>query len=71
LIRNLIMTAVFIVSSFTAILIHMKNHRNRHYFAEYHSDISMKERLIFSFKSFPFAAVAFVCLIAAIIKIAY
>ncbi|MDE6665762.1 MAG: CPBP family intramembrane metalloprotease, partial [Ruminococcus sp.] len=71
LIRNLIMTEIFIVSSFTAILIHMKNHRNRHYFAEYHSDISMKERLIFSFKSFPFAAVAFVCLIAAIIKIAY
>lgn len=71
LIRNLIMTEIFIISSFIAILIHMKNHRNRHYFAEYHSDISMKERLIFSFKSFPFAAVAFVCLIAAIIKIAY
>lgn len=71
LIRNLIMTEIFIISSFISILIHMKNHRNRHYFAEYHSDISMKERLIFSFKSFPFAAVAFVCLIAAIIKIAY
>lgn len=73
LIRNLIMICIFIVGSFTAIFIYMvRNRKNKqHYFAEYHSDISMKERLIFSFKSFPFAAVAFVCLISAIIKVAY
>ena len=73
LIRNLIMTGIFIVSSFTAIFIYMvRNRKNKqHYFAEYHSDISTKDRLIFSFKSFPFGAVVFVCLIAATIKIAY
>ncbi|MDE5619350.1 MAG: CPBP family intramembrane metalloprotease [Ruminococcus sp.] len=73
LIRNLIMTGIFIVSSFTAIFIYMVRSRKnkQHYFAEYHSDISTKDRLIFSFKSFPFGAVVFVCLIAATIKIAY
>lgn len=73
LIRNLIMTGIFIVGSFTAIFIYIfRNRKNKqHYFAEYHSDISTKDRLIFSFKSFPFSAVVFVCLIAATIKIAY
>ncbi len=73
LIRNLIMTGVFIVSSFTAIFIYIaRNRKNKqHYFAEYHSDISTKDRLIFSFRSFPFGAVAFVCLIAATIKVIY
>ena len=73
LIRNLIMTGIFIVGSFTAIFIYIvRNRKNKqHYFAEYHSDISTKDRLIFSFKSFPFGAVVFVCLIAATIKIAY
>lgn len=72
LIRNFIMTLIFIVSSFTslAVYIHGK-HQERHYFAEYHSDISAGKRLIFSFKSFPFAEVAFVCLVAATIKIVY
>lgn len=73
LIRNLIMTGIFIVGSFTAIFIYIvRNRKNKqHYFAEYHSDISTKDRLIFSFRSFPFGAVVFVCLIAATIKIAY
>lgn len=73
LIRNLIMTGVFLVSSFTALFLHIygKRRNKHHALAEYHSDISTKDRLILAFKSFPFETVAIVCLIAGIIKIAY
>ncbi|MBO5104505.1 MAG: CPBP family intramembrane metalloprotease [Ruminococcus sp.] len=73
LIRNLIMTGVFFVSSFTALFLHIygKRRNKHHTLAEYHSDVSTKDRLILAFKSFPFGVVAIVCLIAGIIKIAY
>lgn len=72
LIRNLVISGIFIISTLAVIIINvMKKHRNKRCFAEYHSDISLRERLIFSFRSFPFAAVATVCLIAAVIKIIY
>ncbi|MCM1315930.1 MAG: CPBP family intramembrane metalloprotease [Prevotella sp.] len=72
LIRNLIMTGIFIISiiSWTVIYFTRKN-KNKNYLAEYNSEISFKERLVFSFRTFPFTAVAIVCIIAALIKIIY
>lgn len=72
LIRNLIMTIIFILSIITTVIVNFtKKHRNKKYFAGYNSEIPIRERLIYSFKSFPFAAVAAVCMISAIIKIIY
>lgn len=72
LIRNLVMTGIFLASAVTVITLKIASKRkNQHCFAEYHSEISMKERLIYSFKSFPFTAVTTVCLISAVIKIIY
>lgn len=71
-IRNLVMTGIFLASTVTVIIIGIANkHKGRRCFAEYRSEISMKERLIYSFKSFPFTAVMAVCLISAVIKIIY
>lgn len=71
-IRNMVMTVIFLVSVVTIITINvLSKHRNKKYFAGYNSEISLKERLIYSFRSFPFAAVTAVCLIAAVIKIIY
>ncbi|MCM1507832.1 MAG: CPBP family intramembrane metalloprotease [Ruminococcus flavefaciens] len=72
LIRNLVMTGIFIIGTIAVIIINIAGkHKGRRYLAEYHSEISLKERLIFSFKSFPFMAVAVICLIASVIKIIY
>lgn len=71
-IRNLVMTVTFTISIITVIVINVtKKHKGKKYFAVYNSEISMKERLIHSFKSFPFAEVTAVCLIVSIIKIIY
>ncbi len=71
-IRNLIMTGIFLVSIIILIIVNItKKHKGRRYLAEYISEISMKERIIYSFKSFPFMAVMTVCLISAVIKIIY
>lgn len=70
--RNLFMTGIFIISTFTVIIIHLTGkHKNRNYLAEYTSEISLKERLVFSFRTFPFTAVAVVCIIASLIKLIY
>lgn len=72
IIRNLVMTIIFILSIITVLIINFtKKHRNKKYFAGYNSEISIKERFTHSLKSFPFAAVTAVCLISAIIKIIY
>lgn len=72
LIRNIVMSVIFIAGIVTVIAINISGrHKKRRYFAEYHSEISMRERLVHSFKSFPFTAVTVVCLISAVIKIIY
>lgn len=69
-VRNLLITVIFILSTVTVILLHFVR-KNRHHLAGYHSDISLKERLVFSLKTFPFTAVMAVCIIGAVIKIIY
>ncbi|MDE6779905.1 MAG: CPBP family intramembrane metalloprotease [Ruminococcus sp.] len=71
-VRNLVMMIIFTVSIVTTFAVNIvKKHKNKKYFAVYNSEISLKERLIHSFKSFPFAEVTAVCLISALIKIIY
>ena len=70
--RNLFMTGIFILSTITVIVIYFtRKHKSNNYLAEYNSEISLKERLFFSFRTFPFTAVAVVCIIGAVIKIIY
>lgn len=72
LVRNLIITGIFIISNISVIIIYfMRKNKNKNYLAEYNSEISIKERLLFSFRTFPFTAVAVICIIAAYIKIIY
>lgn len=68
--RNLVMTGIFIISIVTVIVIRLAR-KNRNYLVEYYSDVSLKERLIFSLRTFPFTAVTAVCIIGAVIKIIY
>lgn len=70
LIRNLTMTGIFIISTVSLIVIYFTR-KNKNHLAEYNSEISLKERLVFSFRTFPFTAVAAICIIAASIKIIY
>ena len=68
--RNLLMTGIFIFSTIIVIVIHFTR-KNRNYLVKYYSDVSLKERLIFSLRTFPFMAVTAVCVIGAVIKIIY
>lgn len=70
LIRNLVMTGIFILSTVAVIVMHFTR-KNKNYLVKYYSDVPLKERLIFSLRTFPFTAVTAVCLIGAIIKIIY
>lgn len=71
-IRNFVMIAIFVASTITIAILHIiKRNNKRKCFAEYHSEISMKERLIYSFKLFPFSAVSLICIIASVIKVIY
>ncbi|MDE6036402.1 MAG: CPBP family intramembrane metalloprotease [Ruminococcus sp.] len=68
--RNLFMTCIFIISTITVIYFAEKN-KHKNYLAVYNSEISLKERLVYSFRTFPFTAVAVVCIIASLIKLIY
>ena len=71
-IRNFVMIAIFVASTITIAILHIiKRNNKKKCFAEYHSEISMKERLIYSFKMFPFSAVSLICIIASVIKVIY
>ena len=65
--RNLLMTGIFIFSTIIVIVIHFTR-KNRNYLVKYYSDVSLKERLIFSLRTFPFMAVTAVCVIGAVKK---
>lgn len=71
-IRNFTMIAIFVAGIVTITMTNIiqRNHK-RKYFAKYTSEISLKERLIYSFKSFPFTAISIICIMASIIKIIY
>ncbi|MDE5582573.1 MAG: CPBP family intramembrane metalloprotease [Ruminococcus sp.] len=73
IIRNLIMTGIFAVGSLAVITIYFikkKTDRQNH-LAVYTSEITLKERILYSFRVYPFWAVAVICVIAGIIKIVY
>lgn len=68
--RNLVMTGIFIFSTLAVIVMNLAR-KNKNHLVEYHSDVSLKERLVFALRTFPFTAVTAVCLIGAVIKIIY
>lgn len=68
--RNLTMTGIFIISTVSLIVIYFTR-KNKNHLAGYNSEISLKERLVFSLRTFPFTAVSAVCVIAALIKLIY
>jgi len=45
--------------------------RNRRYIAQYHSDVSPARRLVTAAKSFPFTAVAIICIVELIVRAAF
>ncbi|WP_024861551.1 CPBP family intramembrane glutamic endopeptidase [Ruminococcus flavefaciens] len=68
--RNIFILAVFIIGALgfgTVYLLSKK--KNRHRIASYKSEISMWERLVIAFRSYPVPAVVGVCVMAALIKL--
>jgi hypothetical protein len=68
--RNVFILAVFIIGALgfgTVYLLSKK--KNRHRIASYKSEISMWERLVIAFRSYPVPAVVGVCVMAALIKL--
>ncbi|WP_303836574.1 CPBP family intramembrane glutamic endopeptidase [Ruminococcus flavefaciens] len=68
--RNIFILAVFIIGALgfgTVYLLSKK--KNRHRIASYKSEISMWERMVIAFRSYPVPAVVGVCVMAALIKL--
>lgn len=68
--RNIFILAVFIIGALgfgTVYLLSKK--KNRHRIASYKSEISIWERLVIAFRSYPVPAVVGVCVMAALIKL--
>lgn len=69
--RNMFMIIAFAAGAFISGSIYIARKlkkRNRRYIAQYHSDLSPVRRLVTAAKSFPFTAVAIICIVKLIVR---
>ena len=72
--RNIFMLSALIAGVLifgTIYIVRKLRKKNKHYIAFYHSDISHSRRLYVAARSYPFLAIAFLCLIDAVGKVAF
>lgn len=72
--RNIFMLSALIAGVLifgTIYIVRKLRKKNKHYIAFYHSDISHSRRLYVAARSYPFLAIAFLCLIDAVVKVAF
>lgn len=68
--RNLFMVIVFIAGiAMTAIVMSNGKRKNKHYLVRYHSELTFRKQLLYAVGTFPFSAVAGLCILEAVIKI--
>lgn len=68
--RNFFILAIFIIGIAGVIFIYLLNKKkNRHRIADYKSEVTMRQRLVIAFRSYPVPAVVGVCVMAALIKL--
>lgn len=68
IIRNTIMLVVFIIGTIMALSVYCTKGRNRKaYLAGYHSEINPVKRVSLALKTFPFAIIAVICILEAVI----
>ena len=64
------MIIVFIAGiAMTAIVTSTGKRKNKHYLVKYHSELTFRKQLFYAVGTFPFSAVALLCVLEAIIKI--
>ena len=68
--RNVFILAVFIIGALGFVTVYLlSKKKNRHRIASYKSELSMWDRLVIAFRSYPVPAVVGVCVMAALIKL--
>lgn len=68
--RNLFMIIVFIIGiAMIAIVVSTGNRKNKQYLVKYHSELTFRKQIFYAVGTFPFSAVAMLCVLEAIIKI--
>lgn len=68
--RNIFILAVFIFGALGVCIIYMiGKKKNHHRIAAYKSEVTMRQRLVIAFRSYPVPAVVGVCVMAALIKL--
>jgi hypothetical protein len=67
--RNTFILVFFIIGALGVVMLYIFNKKkNSHRMAAYSSEITLRERLVIAFRSFPIPAAVAICLLAAIIK---
>ncbi|MBQ9898478.1 MAG: CPBP family intramembrane metalloprotease [Ruminococcus sp.] len=70
--RSFFMAILFAVGALILVIQYIvSKHIIRRRLAAYHSDVSVPERLWFTVRTFPFFAVAMICIISAVIRVVY
>lgn len=68
--RNLFMVIVFLAGvAITAVVLLTGGRKNKHYLVKYNSELSLRKQLLYAIGTFPFSAVAVLCILEALIKI--
>lgn len=68
--RNSFILIIFLIGAFGASLLYLlRKHQDLHRIAEYHSELTMKQRLIIAFRSFPVSAVVCFCVLSALMQV--
>ncbi len=68
--RNSFILIVFLIGAMGASILYLfRKHQDIHRIAEYHSELTMKERMLIAFKSFPVSIVVCFCLLVAAIQV--
>ncbi|MBO4523311.1 MAG: CPBP family intramembrane metalloprotease [Ruminococcus sp.] len=68
--RNSFILIVFLIGAIGASILYLfRKHQDIHRIAEYHSELTMKDRMIIAFKAFPVSIVVCFCLLVAAIQV--
>lgn len=70
--RNSFILIVFLIGAFGAVMLYLfRRHQEIHRIAEFHSELTMSQRLLAAFKSFPVSAVVCFCILAAALQVIF